>query len=355
MPSINQISDFPDKLNPMLRGITALSNEIRGNTIDLLCLTKLSAWRITFGKWVSIVSQSALILTAIVPYLILRYFFGDMQMFAELLLLLSTFLVSATLTAINVGLSGTNAILPRVLFPIFAAFITFVAVCITYLGGRNNFIDVLRWVILTDAQDWLTYLGFISCCAYLAWIFLDHGTSAIAPIAENRATLRRLVALALISATMLTFMLAEAVPSTALAIGLALCIPVAVISLTEGTQLVPPVVTPFTRKGLLGKAAGRLLYPGWATGLLYTLALYTLMQLAFHTLQDTPPEPDQTIALNSVFAMLLFPLALTRLFARNRPNRFGFYITFTLTQYLVLYVAVWKHIHSMERSPIDTP
>ena len=151
MPSINHISDFPDKLNPMLvkelrqglrgisfvvlfiaiqaflcfillvtaavashenaghllsriifffyslavlvvqplRGIGALQTEIKNNNIDLLCLTRLSAWRITFGKWISIVSQSALILTAIIPYLILRYFFGNMQIFSEILLMLS--------------------------------------------------------------------------------------------------------------------------------------------------------------------------------------------------------------------------------------------------------------------------
>ena len=63
-----------------LRGISALASEVKGNTIDMMVLTRLSAWRIVFGKWVAIVSQSALLLATIIPYLILRYFFGGMNL-----------------------------------------------------------------------------------------------------------------------------------------------------------------------------------------------------------------------------------------------------------------------------------
>jgi ABC-type transport system involved in multi-copper enzyme maturation permease subunit len=58
-------------IQPM-RGITSLSSEVKGNTIDMMVLTRLSAWRIVTGKWASIVSQSALLLVTIIPYLILR-------------------------------------------------------------------------------------------------------------------------------------------------------------------------------------------------------------------------------------------------------------------------------------------
>ena len=145
-----------------LRGITALSSEIRGNTIDLLCLTKLSAWRITFGKWVSIVSQSGLILTAIIPYLILRYFFGDMQMFAEIILLLSTFLLSATFTAVTVGLSGTSSTIIRVFLPIIGSIVVFFVIWPTYFGGRFAYQSVIRLVSLNDTESIFIYLGFVA-------------------------------------------------------------------------------------------------------------------------------------------------------------------------------------------------
>ena len=50
-----------------LRGISAVATEIKQNTIDLMVLTRLSAWRIVYGKWLSIVSQSFLIGLAILP------------------------------------------------------------------------------------------------------------------------------------------------------------------------------------------------------------------------------------------------------------------------------------------------
>jgi hypothetical protein len=323
-----------------LRGIAALSTEIRGDTIDLLSLTKLSAWRITFGKWVSIVSQSGLILTAIIPYLILRYFFGDMQMFAEILLLLSTFLVSATFTAITVGFSGMKSVIIRVLLPIAAAFIVFIAIWNMYFGGRHNFQDIIRLVTLNDAHTTLTFLGFVSASVYITWMCLDLGTSMIAPMAQNRTTLRRTVSIGLIIITMLAFGFAGVVPSVAIVIGLALCVPIGMISLTENAQLVPPIVAPFTRKGLLGKAIGRLLYPGWATGLIFVLILYAVMHglLMFFTSRGAHVGQWDIIVLNSVFAIILFPLAMTRIFAKNQENRFGLFILFICTQFLVILV-----------------
>lgn len=319
-----------------LRGISALSTEIKDNTIDLLCLTRLSAWRITYGKWVSIVSQSALILTAIIPYLILRYFFGEMQMFAEVLLLLSTFLLSATFTAISVGFSGLKSSIIRVLLPVMAAALGFILIWSMYFSGRNNYQEILQLVTFYDTATTFTFLGFVFACIYTAWMGLDLGTSMIAPMAENRATLRRIVSLALIVITLLAFGLAGIESSVAIFLGLTLCIPVSVISLTENHALVPPIVTPFTRMGMIGKSAGRLLYPGWATGLVFVLSLYLLMHglLKFYNDRGINVSPWDIVVLNSMFALLLFPLALTRLFARNHANRFGLFILFICTQYL---------------------
>ncbi len=321
-----------------LRGISALSAEIKANTIDLLCLTRLSAWRITFGKWISLVSQSALILTAIIPYLIMRYFFGDMQMFAEILLLLSTFLLSATFTAITVGFSGVKSVIVRVLLPICASFWVFAFIWNIYLGGRYNFQKVLQMVTLTDASSVFAYAGFLTACVYFAWICLDLGTSIIAPIAENRSTPRRVISMTLIILTMLALSFAGTSTFTALVIGLALCVPVSIISLTENPQLVTPITTPFTRRGLLGKAAGRLLYPGWATGLIFVILLYLIMHafLMFYAYRGIHVEKGHIIVLNSIFAIIIFPLALTRLFARNHGNRLGLFLLFLCTEFLAV-------------------
>src|SRR6188474_3353491 len=57
------------------RGLTAVSEEVKANTLDLVQLTRLSAFRIVFGKWVALVSQTFLLVAAILPYAVLRYFF----------------------------------------------------------------------------------------------------------------------------------------------------------------------------------------------------------------------------------------------------------------------------------------
>ena len=43
-----------------LRGINALAGEVKDRTIEMMVLTRLTAWRIVFGKWIAIVGQSAL-------------------------------------------------------------------------------------------------------------------------------------------------------------------------------------------------------------------------------------------------------------------------------------------------------
>lgn len=394
MRSINHITDFPDKLNPMLvkelrqglrgvsfvtlfiaiqaflcfillitaavashenaghlvsriifffyslavlvvqplRGVGALHGEIRHKTIDLLCLTRLSAWRITFGKWISIVSQSALILTAIIPYLILRYFFGDMQMFSEILLLLSIFLLSAMCTALTIGLSATSSVVVRVLLPIASAMIVFRLIWTAFLDSRSMFLSLLKPVTLNSQESTLTFIGFVIACIYVIWMLLDLGTSLIAPLAENRATRRRVVSIGLITLTLLAFHLANVRADTALLIGLLLSIPVSIISLTENANLVPPITAPFVRKKLPGILSGRALYPGWATGLIFVFFLYALLHLLLNLVYQA--DTDTTLVLNATFAAVLFPIAMTRLFAKKHENRFGLFMLFVCAEFL---------------------
>jgi len=69
------------------RGLNALNSEVRLNTMELITLTRMSAWRITYGKWLALVSQSLLLAVAVLPYIVLRYFFGGMNVLAELVTL----------------------------------------------------------------------------------------------------------------------------------------------------------------------------------------------------------------------------------------------------------------------------
>ena len=333
-----------------LRGITALANEIKGNTIDLLCLTQLSAWRITFGKWVSLVSQSALILTSIVPYLILRYFFGDMQIFSELLLLFTIFIISCLFTAFTIGLSATPSVFLRVLVPIGLAFFIFITIGTSFSASKYSYQKIIELVTLESIGDTLTYLGLVLSSIYGTWIFLDLGTSIIAPVSENRATFKRIVSFILIALTLTVFMFSGVQPGLRLFISLVLAIPICIISLSENTHITPPITYPFLKKGWVGKIASRCLYPGWATGLLYVglifLLLHTPMLLQpSHRLSDELVEPT---IINTIFATLFMALVLTRIFAKKSSNRMGFFLLFVLIQVIAL--GVITTVESINRS-----
>ncbi|MCW1915361.1 hypothetical protein OJ996_17385 [Luteolibacter sp. GHJ8] len=267
-----------------LRGIGALHNEIKGNTIDLMVLTRLGAWRIVLGKWVAIVSQSALLLTAIAPYLILRYFFGRMNLFAELLLLVLVFLGSAVFTAVTVGLSAIGPIIIRGLFPLgMGLLLIFGIFGIVFDDGLNEMID---FCTLQDKDEVWGLLAALLCGTYLAWTCLALGASMIAPMAENHSTSRRLMALATVVLTGILAWAADFQREQATVMLVLFCVPALSIALTESFQLLPPICRPFLRFGALGKVAGRVLYPGWPSGVMFTTLLLALG--AFVVLVITP-------------------------------------------------------------------
>ncbi len=168
-----------------LRGMTAVSSEVRGHTLDLIVLTRLSAWRIVLGKWVALVGQSALLLAAIAPYLILRYFFGRMDLFAELLLLGGIFLASMFLTAVTVGLSGSPSLVVRGLLPVLGAPLLVVAILVVCLSpGLGEFIDFFS---LGDPEARVVLAIGIGLACHVAWSALDFAAPVPTAAAARRS------------------------------------------------------------------------------------------------------------------------------------------------------------------------
>ena len=295
-----------------LRGISAVTTEIRQNTIDLMVLTRLSAWRIVYGKWLSIVGQSALIAFAILPYLILRYSFGGMQLFAELVLMAYLFFISGTLTAITVGLSATGSVLLRGL---------------VVVGGSAvmmgpEFVEILSF---TRSDQSLTALAILAIAVYASYFFLEVGTTAIAPTSENRATRKRLLGLTIMVGS---YLLLHAVdPALALTSALIIAGCISLDLFSERAKFPSVICRRFLRMGPLGRASGRLLYPGWATGSLFFL---TMSLVLFLLIFLTNPDPRNYTYAAIGLGTLAFPAALIQLFARDSSNRFSLYLTLLL-------------------------
>lgn len=315
-----------------LRGIGALHNEIKGNTIDLMVLTRLGAWRIVLGKWVSIVSQSALLLTAIAPYLILRYFFGRMNLFAELNLLLLIFLGSALFTALTVGLSAINSILIRGLLPLVCALYLGAGIFVVAFDSRNGFSELIEFCSLQEnGTGWALLAGLIAA-AYFGWSALALGASMIAPMAENHSSMRRLITLVVVAVFAIIAAIADFPRESLGPILLMFCAPAMAVALTEPLQLLPPICRPFLRFGTLGKLAGRFFYPGWPAGVLFTgllIALGTFVVLN-HMSPSRPLgwhfEPRFHILMLGSLGTLLLPGLVMRIFPRKINQSFAIYL-----------------------------
>jgi hypothetical protein len=314
-----------------LRGIGALHNEIKGNTIDLMVLTRMGAWRIVLGKWVAIVSQSALLFTAIAPYLILRYFFGRMNLFAELLLLVLVFLGSAVFTALTVGLSAISPIIIRGLVPLGIA-IALVSGIFKIIFG-NDLHELIGFCTLQGKGEIWGLLAALLTGTYVAWSCLAFGASMIAPMAENHSTSRRLMA---IGCVVLAGLLAWAGDFRREPVSVMLvlfCAPAIVIAFTETFQLLPPICRPFLKFGWLGKLAGRAFYPGWPSGVLFT-ALLLGVATAVYFLVDPfsarySPFYDDTrgyVTMLVFIGTLLLPAIVLRLFSGKIKQSFTFYL-----------------------------
>ena len=319
-------------IQPM-RGIAALSSEVKGNTIDMMVLTRLSAWRIVTGKWFAIVTQSALILVTIIPYLILRYFFGGMNLFGEIMFLALLFLTSATLTAITVGLSASGSVILRSVLPMIAlpigAYSMLVGLMFGMSGSRGG--GLAEMVSLSTTQSQIGVSLYLSTCAYAAFYFLSVGTSLIAPYAENHSTLRRLISLgvtcvAAILASM-DFTGRDFLP----VIFTLILAPVFAISLTEFAPLSAPTYTRFAKSGPAGKLAGFFLFPGWPSGVFFCVTLSLISAIPFLVKVNSGYSGNYLVYGVISLASLLFPAVLVNLFRTQGPQRVSNYVLILLT------------------------
>ncbi len=328
-----------------LRAISAVGAEIKENTIDLMVITRLSAWRIVFGKWISIVSQSALIITAITPYLILRYFFGGMQLFGELMGMLSIFIASAGITAVFIGISSLPNLILRGIIGLGAVFFISMFI-IQVFSSSYAYRDLMKLMTFDFPEALGIYALLVLFTIYIAWLALDFAAAAIAPISENRATPRRLITLLIVALTFFIFALGdnefrEAIPVFMIILSL----PIGVITLTESPYTTATVSVPFVKKGLLGRISSIFLYPGWASGLNFVLLLFGLSILSclFHN-DSSALYPssygisyfkEATTYLGISFSCLVMPLLLVRIFFKKTDQIFVFYLASVIALFVI--------------------
>lgn len=324
-----------------LRGLAALATEIKADTLDLLLLTRLNSWRITFGKWLALVSQSALLVVAVFPYLILRYYLGGMQLFSELLALFTLFIASASLTGIAVGFSATASVVIRglVALGMLISLLTLPNLLFAVLfmrggmGGRGSPFAIT----LSTSAEISIYAGFMLLLVFFGYYFLEMGATQIAPPSENRSTCKRLVGLATLGA--LLWLLPNS--SFILYISWLLAVSLLIVdALTERPEFTASVLRPFRRLGPMRHLFGMFLLPGWASGIFYAGLLGAITTvLCAKNILTSYRTADEILAFWPLwFASLLFPATVVSLFLRKAKNLFSAYIIVLLASLIVALV-----------------
>lgn len=107
------------------RGLTVISSEVKGRTMELLFLTRITTKWIVLGKWMAIVVQTILIACTVLPYLVLRYFAGGIDIVNGVKALVIMLFYSAMLTAVAMAMSSFRSLFLR----ISGLFISLLALC----------------------------------------------------------------------------------------------------------------------------------------------------------------------------------------------------------------------------------
>ncbi|MEZ5324809.1 MAG: hypothetical protein R3F19_07075 [Verrucomicrobiales bacterium] len=292
-----------------LRGFAALSDEIEDNTLDLIMITRLSSLRIAFGKWSALVVQTLLLCVTILPYVIMRYFLGGIDLKVELTAFFYLFLLSSVLSALTIAFSVFPSFLVR----------SALAMVVGSLAARftGQLID-----FQSIPAEWLSpgsLMVAVFASGYASWFLLEFGASRIASAAENHAVRKRLVSMVVV-----TIVAALSDPAwRVLPLALAL-IPV-VDALAEPINVNRSVLLPFVRRGFFGRVAGRLLYPGWSSGVWFTLVMAGIV-VPFDAFKT--PTPESLVQWLAWPAAALLPVPVLWILEKWKPpgSRFGLYM-----------------------------
>ncbi len=246
-----------------LRAMTGLSSELETRTMDLLLLTRLDAWRIVWGKWVSLITQTVLMAVTLLPYAVVRYFFGSVDLVADFAILAALLLGGAVLTGVGLWASGLPKPL-RILMTVASVFALF--------SSMNGVMMAMRY----GSHVGFTGFGAGGPDAWLGWVLSIWGGAVVliyslslavrwfAPPAENHAIWPRFVPLAFaLPAPFLAWAGREQLAAMQAAVALAALAVVAAIELASTRDVMAIHLRGWMTRARWRRKAGPFLLPGW--------------------------------------------------------------------------------------------
>jgi len=312
-----------------LRGFATLSGETQAGTMDMLTLTSISSFRIVWGKWSALFSQTLLLSTSLLPYMVARYHFGGVEIVREVIALTVAALASGLASAAYVAFSSQRSLILRLfltagvlgsLLPV----TVFIFVMINDTSGD----EVLRELLSLPRVEQIGIVGGILLMVIYGIVtLLAMGASRIAPVSENHSTWKRVVHLGMIgllavAGGALSFHSEEAAAVWIFVPAMFMTLIIGLDVLTEEMPRFPSVVQGFMQRGAFTRRTGRLLYPGWASGTFLYLLLCSLILsvMVIHASRHSWNDVEEKFG---VFFCILAAAALPLCLRINRHNRFA--------------------------------
>lgn len=257
-----------------LRGGNSLNQEFQTKSIDLLLLTRLSANRIVLGKWGSLMATGSLFALSLLPYGMLRYFFGPGDMLGDACQLLAMATLSATLTAISVW-GSSLARVSRILVPIIVV-VTLQIVASRNLGrvASGAFAGTTGPFGFSFAET----LMLSACMVFVLLFALLQASRKLRPLAENDAPVARALPLIAFGAGLLLWAFAKdhGVYRFAFVFSLFVC----AIELSQARKLLAVHWKPWAGRNVFQGLAGWCALPGFPSAAFFAAVLLGLFALA---------------------------------------------------------------------------
>ena len=326
-------------LSTPMRALSGLQLEVDMRTIDLLMLTRLNAWRVVLGKWLSLIAQATLLLVAMLPYLVIRYFTANADLVRDVGLCLVLLTASAGMTA---GALWASGVPKQVRVLIVIGLVVFCGQVFAGMLGpmfRGGFGGAPVTSMLSFPLDLVN-------AALFTGYFLVSAVRNIAPPAENHCGFTRvlpLVAVVLAVATHVFGTAGHAVRQLYMSAGF-----LAVVAMIELGGVHRPMTShwrPWLGRGALGRFAGRFVLPGWPSALRFTVAGIALWMMAAWIILPAGTNEGQArhVLWMAVLAFsgLVFPVLLHPVLARTPVPPRAVYITGVAVPIVLCGLAVW--------------
>lgn len=305
-----------------MRNIGALAEERQANTLDTLMLTRLTPWRIVWGKWSATFALVLLTAVSALPYLLVRYLNGGSSFVQEGLVLAGLVMVSGALTAVLTALSTLSAGVARHILGVL------LILMVNQLASGQ-----ILMMLSFDRAPGMMVAMLVVVALWAALFSLWHAAAAIAPAALNLTTPRRLTSLAAITAGIGLAIFADWRDDFIFGSVILMLTATSVVEMGEQGEFHPGVATSFARRGAIGKLAALFLHPGWSTGVMFCAPLWVIVAL-------TCTQEESLVA--RMAALCFFPIcAGAPLIARAKGSGVVLMVLLALLAQLIAFIAGW--------------